>query len=175
VRLHVERLVHLHQLQPHVPSMAARACQDRVVGAGAESADALGVGDGVDLEDGREVGELVDENFELQDHNDLVSSKPNSLDFMAETQLSNVLAALVVPDDHFVGRELTVLLRTDKREDVASEEHLDVSDPAVKLARDRLLEGVAVEDLEAIGKPDSEAALILIEADKQYPVGRVPR
>mmetsp|Transcript_1202 Transcript_1202/g.2585 ORF Transcript_1202/g.2585 Transcript_1202/m.2585 type:complete len:334 (-) Transcript_1202:217-1218(-) len=175
VRLHVERLVHLHQLQPHMTSVTRWTGQHCVVGARAETADALWVGDCVDLEDRSEIGELVHENLEFENDNDFVSSQTDGFDLMTKAQLPDVLAPLIVPNDNFVGRKLAVFLRADKSKYVAPKEHLDVPDTAVQLARDGLLEGSTVENLEAVCEPHSEAALILVEADEQYTIDRIPR
>lgn len=76
---------------------------------------------------------------------------------------------MVVPDHDLVGRVMGIGSAADKGDDVAAEEHRDVTDPsAVKLAAELLAEGVAIIDAETVVSGGGEASMVLVEGDVEH-------
>lgn len=61
----------------------------------------------------------------------LVSSQSDSLDFTPKLKLDHASIPFIIPDDHLVRRVLWVLASTHKSQIVATEQHLDYTDPSI--------------------------------------------
>ena len=60
-------------------------------------AEALGIGDGLDLVGELEIGEVIDEDLLREDDDDAIAVEADALDLGAEQELADA-AGLVVPD-----------------------------------------------------------------------------
>ena len=126
------------------------------------------VGDGVGLVQDLEVGEVVDVDLVLQDHDDAISAQSHGPDLDAEGELADAPALVVVPDHHLVRGVSRRSPAAHEREDVAAEEHLDLPDPAaVEAPAEGFLEWVAVVDAEAPVGAAREAAAVLVEGQRE--------
>ncbi len=69
----------------------------------------------------------------MLERSSLVLAKLDRLDVGLEAELPDALELVVVPEHDFVEWVLWVLASSDKRQDVAAEQHLHKSDPSVEL------------------------------------------
>ena len=78
----------------------AGAGQYGLCGVGRQRAQARGVGDGFDLVQQLEVGEVVHVHLVLQRHHHAIAPQPHGPHLAAERQLADAAALVVVPDHH---------------------------------------------------------------------------
>lgn len=155
-------------LDPDLTFLEARADEDDGAGDMGDLAEALRVGDGLNLMEKLEVGEVVDEDLLHKDDDDPVPPEADALDLGAEGELADTAGLVIVPDHDLVDGVLGVGAAADEGENVATEEHLDEADPAAcgaEVAAEDLAERVAVVDAEAGVGANGEAAVVLVEGE----------
>jgi len=154
-------------LNPDLPLLQAGADEDHGGGDVGEVAEALRVGDGLDLVQHLEIGEVVHKDLVRQDHHDAVAPETDALHLGAEGELTDAAGLVVVPDHNLVGGVAGVGAAADKGEYVAAEEHVDKANAAsgAEIAAEDLPEGVAVVDAEAAVGGRREASGILVEGE----------
>ena len=108
-------------------------CENWYIGVGTEGTETLRVIVSVYGIEQPQIGKVIDIDAVLKDYHDLVFPEPHRLDESLETQLSDALVLMIVPEKHFVHGKLWVLSTADESQDIASEKHLDNSDAAIEL------------------------------------------
>ena len=95
----------------------------------------------------------------------LVFSQLDSLDLSTKGKFSNALELMIVPEHHFVIWPLRTFAPSDQGQDVAPIEHLYDANSTVDVSHELPSEWQSVENPESGLGADSEAILVLIEAN----------
>lgn len=161
-------------LDPNLTLLEPGAHQDHRTRHMGDLAESLGVGDGLNLVQELEVGEIVHEDLLHQDHHDSVPPEPHPFDLRPKRQLADAPGLVVVPDHDLVDRVLRVGSAPDEGEYVAAEQHLDQPNPAPvpEVPAEDFAERVAIVDPETDVRARGEAAMVLVEGEVEE--GRDP-
>lgn len=63
----------------------------------------------------------------------LVLAQTHCLDFSFERELSNYFVLMVIPQHNLIWRKLWIMATSDKRKNVAAEEHFGDADPSLQI------------------------------------------
>ena len=115
-----------------------------------------------------EVREVVHVDLVFEHDDDAISAKSHGSYFDAEGEFSDAPALVIVPYHDLIRGVPRRSPAAHEREDVASEQHLDLPDPsAVEAPAEGFLERVAVVDAEAQVGAAREASAVLVEAQRE--------
>mmetsp|Transcript_23786 Transcript_23786/g.57654 ORF Transcript_23786/g.57654 Transcript_23786/m.57654 type:complete len:173 (+) Transcript_23786:775-1293(+) len=152
--------------------LQARADKYSVACIRAKSTEPFGVFDGLDVIDKLQIRKIVHIDLVFKNHHDSISSQFYCLYFGTEAEFSNAPVLMIVPDHNFVRRESRVSASANEGKNVATEQHLNVSDAAlVEIFKMSLFEWVAVVNPKAGVSATRKASVVLIESDEQEFVG----